>query len=386
MQLIVPKFVSLDTSQLGRWIDDHFSNVDIIRLRAREFYSWVDSHFITITLSLNRIQELICHDSEYVARRRLEFIRNLGMLAWVKGKNGGFGSFIDVLYFEIMNAATSENVSISEVRNLTRRDLFQVGSGEQLLGSSCEPWIRIRPLMLASAQRAREIVTLARSNAIDIKDVKLDDIVTGKRILKGKELDQRLLTIRNSIYHNIQQTGDDRVEEKFELVNSFMSSVVDLASPLPETPEDMLKSIINKYGINMEEASKNTTLGDLGRMYQMQKLLDIAAGSGGDGLETGAICKNSLPTYQFFDAINSLNFKHNVNRGSDISDEYLASTAIYSDITFVDKRMAEKIRQIKIAKPEIAEILNLILPVCSYDKIPSVLSSKLHGESVSGVS
>ena len=80
-KLIRPKYVALDSSQLGAIARDKFSKDKARQNRAAEFARGFDRSGSILLLTLHHLQELFSHHNADVVEQRMEFVQSLPVVA-----------------------------------------------------------------------------------------------------------------------------------------------------------------------------------------------------------------------------------------------------------------------------------------------------------------
>jgi hypothetical protein len=86
------------------------------------------------------------------------------------------------------------------------------------------------------------------------------------------------------------------------------------------------------------------------------------------------VTEDRLPTSAIEGAINRFRPDTREWNGSDLSDTYLATLSAYADITLVDKRTYEALRQARPKMPYLASILRRVEKAGDYAKFGTSLS------------
>ena len=101
-RLILPKFVALDSSQLGAVTRDIFSKDKVRQKRATEFQRAFDSSGSVLALCWHHVQELLSYGNHVVRAQRMDFIKSLPIVAGINSFDGQLyvGTITDIQCFE----------------------------------------------------------------------------------------------------------------------------------------------------------------------------------------------------------------------------------------------------------------------------------------------
>jgi hypothetical protein len=83
-------------------------------------------------LSYHHLEELICHGNDDVVARRLDWLRALPTIAWIRpnvGGAGGLGSIMDLLIAELRAVAAAPAASAREIRDQAYRQAIALERG-----------------------------------------------------------------------------------------------------------------------------------------------------------------------------------------------------------------------------------------------------------------
>lgn len=193
-----------------------------------------------LLLCLHHVEEMVNHDNEAVAARRLRFLANLPFLAWVgSSPDRSPGTVVTLWAQEISAAYASANATAQEVRVLAKPQLIQSGSGLDLLGADAEGWLALRPLFAAQAEQARKVVAFGHLNIVDIAHKPVAELLGGK-LRAGVDLQRQLKLMTGTFARHVRDKGDRRIADPDAWATEFMQDVEGMAVPAPSTAAELV--------------------------------------------------------------------------------------------------------------------------------------------------
>ncbi len=148
MTLIKPKFIAIDSSMLGKWAADAYSNDPGARKMSGNVLDYIQLEEWIPVISWHHIEELIRYPDETVVESRMKFLLSLPHAAWIWTDNGSdlIGSVVDVQAAEIQVHLSAEYDSAKKRRLATRNLLLRFGKLSEILALSF--WRDFRPITM----------------------------------------------------------------------------------------------------------------------------------------------------------------------------------------------------------------------------------------------
>ena len=124
MELILPRFVAIDSSILASWAKDAFASDSKNQALAHNVKtSLLDANWIPI-ICLHHFIELARHSDLEVAARRIDFLKSFSQIAWL-GRSYGptiLGAVVDVFEAEVAAIVASPYIDFSGIRRSVREN------------------------------------------------------------------------------------------------------------------------------------------------------------------------------------------------------------------------------------------------------------------------
>jgi len=170
---------------------------------------------------------------------------------------------------------------------------------------------------------------------------------------------------------DIKERGDKRIHSPQQTSQTFMAEVAQMGWDLTRGADPALQ-ILLAMGVEMSDIGPNTTVADAGRLAAFRKKLEVVNRS--LGLPWPAlkakVTEDRLPSSVIQAALDKFRPDTVEWKGSDLPDGYLACLTAYADVTFVDKRTHEALRQARQKVPALAAILKRVEKGGDYATLP----------------
>jgi hypothetical protein len=380
-RLIRSKFVALDSSHLSKVVRDTFSSDSAQRQKAAAFERAFESSGSVLLLSWHHLQELLSHENEAVIKQRFEYIASKPLVASLKSLSdvSVVGTVIDMQAREVAAAFKSPGLALSGVRDIAAAGMFTLVSGRDTVRPFMESWSPVSQEFGRQGHRNREIVAISRSDFAGVGHLKVIDLLKQTARSPG-EVAQRLSQLNARLEDDIRTHGDKRIREPAQTsktARSFIHDVARMGSGLAQSTHPVLR-ILSMIGVDPSEIGPETTIDDLGRWSTFRKKLQIVnqlLGLPFNELK-GTVTAERLPTSVIQAALDEFRPDTPEWKGSDLPDSYLASLVAYADITFVDKRTHEALRQARPKLPQLATILKRVEKAGDYSAIATVVAAQ----------
>jgi hypothetical protein len=378
MNLVKPYFLAMDTSHLAQWIRDSVSHVDSERIRAKEFTIWLQETGTLPLLTLHHIEELCAHNDQDTVRRRLRFLHSLPFIAWVRdggnGGNSGPGGITSIMRAEVIAGFANPAADLGSVRDEAARALMQIGTGEDLLGTSPDDWLILRPMFVQRAKQSRNLVSVAHTNVVDLSSIQIRKLMSGA--IRGEEsVNRQLQLIEGSFSFDIKKHGDKRIEDPEAVARDFIIRVKQMRSKLPDSAKELVLQSLALMGVEVGDLRPDATVGDamaLGEFLQKMKVSTQDEAISFSELKH-AVPPDRVPSWLISSLLRKYSPLVSERKGSEIIDTHLACLSPYADLTLVDKRTWEAFRRARSKNPILAELVKRIERTASYTNIPKMV-------------
>lgn len=262
------------------------------------------------------------------------------------------------------------------VRGAARSLLLRSGPGHGLVPDH-PLFLRImQDWAQRSADRARTITAISSVQFINPKKT-VGELMAGK-IRSPEEVNRVLLAQQQVLAAEIVARGDRRITNANERADAFMQEVVDFPRDKPSTARELVLRGLSAQGIDEDEVSLTTTIGEVDRLGLFRSQLRVVAPKTGIPFEIlkQRVRADQMPHRVIGNALRACGQKPNERKGSDLNDGYLATLAAYADVLYVDKRTAENFRRVIRKEPQLAMLTGRIEKASDYRTILSALRSQ----------
>ncbi|WP_430397413.1 hypothetical protein [Ferrovibrio sp.] len=360
MALISTQIIAPDTAHWAQWIDSARSKERTTRDQARRFLNELLNRGRIPLLSWHHIEELICIGNESVALERIEFIQSLPFVAWLSPFDGvnSPGSIADILTGELI-AAIDGNSDPTSVRSHALNLMLRTGAGKAALGLNAANWHFIRTHLLERRQHSNLIAALAPLNFFDEKRT-IGEISKWK-FRSAAERVNKFNTIRNRVRDELLASTGCTQQEAETMADNFIAPAYAIHLPGGTSVRDFIVSKLAAQGVDPDEVRDECVLADLNRLAIYRNQLRVVAPKTGRTFEQlKHISMEILPSRIIKHALETHRQVRQKRTGSDVTDNYLAALAAYSDFLYVDKRTAEDFRRAISKNPSMAGIIGKI--------------------------
>jgi len=183
MTLIRPRFIALDSSQLGDLARDSQAGDRSRRDAAGDFLSSFAANGCVLLLCWHHFEELLRHRNRDVVGKRISFFRSLDFVAWIKSARDDDpspGGIVDILAFEADQAFKDAKADPVAIRDRVLPNLIRCGRGREVIAPFAADLDRLQPWFWQREQQEREIIAIARSSTIDFGNTKVMDWWKGR--------------------------------------------------------------------------------------------------------------------------------------------------------------------------------------------------------------
>jgi hypothetical protein len=375
--LILPKFVALDSSQLGAVARDIFAKDKVRQKRAAEFLCAFDNNGSVLALCWHHVQELLYYGNDVVRAQRMDFIKSLPIVAGINSFDGQpyVGTITDIQCFEVAIAFRQPAATAIAIRDEAAKAMFRLGSGADLIRVIVDAHSLLQPMFAKQESRSREVVAISRSEFAGISHMKVVDLLN-QPSRSAAEIEMRLKRFEQKLSQDIRQRGDQRIADPESVSAAFMADVRQrgMAAIRAGNPGEQ---ILLMHDIDVSEIGPDTTVGDVGAMGAFRRKLSVlnrtldlpwselkrkvTEGRVPSGIIEAAVAKYHPDTREW--------------DGSELTDRHLACLAAYCDVTYVDRRTHEAFRQARKKSEKFASLVRRAEKVGEYTAVIGHLRS-----------
>jgi hypothetical protein len=346
-KIILPKFVSLDSSHLGTIAADKATN-DRTRLRRAEaFEKAFEESGSVLLLCWHHLQELFSHRREDVVAQRVVYLQSLPMVAALASFRGDdvIGTVMDLQSFEVAAAFKNPAADAVAVREEASKSMFRLASGVDLVQPFLQYWTELRQDFAERVQRNGEVVAISRSNFAGNSNEKIVDLLRGG-LRVPEDVQRQFQRLYGKLSTDIRERGDKRISNPELSSLTFLDEVRRLGMEAIRADNPAL-CILEVTGVGLSEIGPETTVGDVGNMAVFRRKLELLNEYLSLPFQElkARVKEDRLPSGIISNAIARYHPDTREWDGSELADRYLACLAAYADITYVDKRTHEASRQ-----------------------------------------
>lgn len=361
MALIAPQIIAPDTAHWATWIDHALGADPARRAFARGFHGRLLDQGKIAFLSWHHLEELLGIESDENARRRIEFIQSLPLVAWMRQptEKAGLGAITDILAAEV--AAVDQGcATLIEVRDHARERLLQTGPAIDAIGTENWVWGVVRPMLLARRPRVGMVAALAEFSVFDMNQTVAQVVKHERRT--PEERNSMLKAIHAKAFRDAMSADPSRtVEEARAFADDLVSRTLDM---LPAQEIGVRELIVSTYlgqGLEPHEIRDECRLSDLTALATFRQQLRVAAEITGLPLHRlSRVRMEQMPSWLIMEALRKYGQKRLRRPGSDVHDQHLAVLSAYTDVLYVDKRTHEDFRRVCQKAPELVPLLGSI--------------------------
>jgi hypothetical protein len=313
-----------------------------------------------------------------VIQQRFEYIASKPLVASLKSLTDDslIGSIMDVQAMEVAAAFRDPALNLSGVRDAAAVGMSTLGSGRDIVRPFMEAWSPVSRGFARQGHRSREIVAISRSEFAGVGHLKVVDFLR-QGVHSPDEIVQRLGQLNARLENDIQRRGDKRIGNPAQTSQAFIEDVARMGWNLTRGPDPALQ-ILTVMGVELSDIGPDTTIDDVGRLSTFRKKLEAVNQLLGLSFHElkAKVTPERLPSSAIQAAVEEFRPDTPEWKGSDLPDRYLASLAAYADITFVDKRTYEALRQARPKLPELARILKRVEKAGDYHSVGRIVTAQ----------
>ncbi|MDP1854262.1 MAG: hypothetical protein Q8L26_08700 [Candidatus Omnitrophota bacterium] len=378
MSLSKPKFIAIDSSILGKWAEDAYSQVAARREIASRVLNQILSENWILVISWYHFEELIRHPEETIAESRMRFILNLPHVAWIWKADGSnhIGSVVDVLAAEIKVYLSAEcDATVENLFSATRVCLLRFGAPSDI--PTLKMWRELRQDMtaLGLGKKQQEVASILHARH-DVNDNAPLSVLKDKLSLSSGEEKLAYQREVSTLKNELVTRGDKRLLDHQAVARDFCNDIFSNITEISKSSLNTYEAFAKQFGYTLKDLPEGITLGEFRDMAARRQQVAISTRQLGLEIESiwPRLKSHRLPSEEIIYEIRRSRRKAIRASGSDLNDEYITSLMPYLDAVVVDKRTHEYLRQAKKRNPHLPLLITSMLKVGSYRQLPRVLS------------
>jgi hypothetical protein len=375
VELVLPRFVAIDSSTLASWARDAFAADIEPRAFARDVQtSLLNANWIPI-ICLHHFIELARHPDLEVAAKRIDFLKSFSQIAWFGRSYGSniLGAIVDIFEAEVATILASPDIDFPGIRRSVREKLVQSGPPTDI--EVLNDWEYLHPALKAMAIREQEIASIIHTEHTVNDDVEVAQL----RNIQIKDLthfEQSLIDEIAKTTEDLTGRGDPRLTDPHHTAREFVSTV---ASNLAETVNrggTAFDAFVEQHDVPQNDITDTTTLRQFKQLARMRKLARIAVKQLRLDLDQiwPKLRDAKIPSEIIQETIRKARKTAPRASGSDLGDDYLACLAPYVDAIIVDKRTHEFMTQGARRYPYFREMVGFFEKATSYRQLLEILA------------
>lgn len=373
MELMKPKFVVLDTSTLARVSQDFVHKTDGAKRKARKFIDELAEKSVHVTLTFTHVCEFLRHQNDAVVKSRLDFLRQLPLLAWLRPYSRDWmpGTAIDLFRYELHQFWHHSKRSWRDIVDAVRDNVFEAATGAEMF-VKLPVWDLTRQIAIHGQVSEMEVSALSRSDPTNIKHLTLRQISRMPR-RSLFEASRSLPRFAYTLQQQMDRHGDPRLQNAHVAAIGFTQELTQDIRKIAELGGDPVDGILKHFNVPTEMTHPDMTIGelsDIGAFIPHVKKL-------GRSLEPRAYLKTmdvpigSLPSYVLTKEIEHLQQTADRVKGSDFGDRLIVPLVLYADAVEVDKRTYDYLSRIVRADRGFVGLVKRFIRSPDYSSIPA---------------
>jgi hypothetical protein len=378
MPLIRPRFIALDSSQLGGLAADMRSRDERRREAAMAFMNLFSASGGVILLCWHHFEELLRYRDEAAVAERVAFFRSLPVVAWIASAvaDNTPGAITDILTFEAAEAFKAPDMDAAAIRDRVAPGLFRCGTGHEAIQPFMDHFGKLQIAFWQSEERSRAIVSIAGSNYIDVGKTRVIDWRNGRWRSK-EDAERRLASMGAILTEDIQKHGDKRIDDPAYVVAQFLDGVRLQAEAAQARDIQACDAVMLAEGVDWSDIEPETTIDEMTNLASFRRRLRLVNDKLGFPWAEfkRRVGERRVPSGLVQWALRRYAQDLPERKGSELIDRYLACLAPYADITYVDKRTHENIKRARQSSPEFAAVIRRIEKARGYEAIERELSA-----------
>lgn len=364
--IVLPRFVSLDTSTITKLARDFVSDEGSKRKDAIAVRDGLIGAGWYLTVSSDHLIELAQHANVDIVVSRFKFLKTFKNLAWIWNVEGtGIGSFLDIDCFEIRAVLAQDFTSKIDIANEVRRNLLVASTGDDLFrDNDVDLWLKLAEELKPAMFKSQSTASILRSEPVKgVNGMKLREFLNAD--YEGIEnIPRKAGQLAVAMTTEIEKHGDKRVKNAQKLANDFYVQTqqnindIQAARKAKAGESALVESIAEVFGIPARMIDLNMTVGQLGDWGHFSHMLRIYSRKLGRTVTLENVKPDELPGWSLRLKLRDYQNQANKVSGSDFGDRSLACLLPYLDSCEVDKRTLDYLRRFASNKKFEFDFLN----------------------------
>lgn len=353
--IMAPLLVAMDTSTLNGLARDLASPA--AELTGRRFVDGLSARGCVPVISFENVLEMLRHEDDRTVNDRIAMFATFPQVAHVDAlqRPGEPGTIVDILAREVKACLSDKTSDAVTIARAVRSNLFGFCEGRKL-----EKWLidkreEYRPLAQASHQREKLLSSVSHVALTGTDKVKVGSIPSDSRVDQAT-MERYLIHLQSEMEAHLRAHGVEGLDKAYS--DDFAAQFVadqgarfsamagpDGAPAFARFKDEWLR----ERGIDPAQVSDRTTLYDLAEMSAFSRKLKLVSRVLGlvEPVTVRDIPMDKCPSEIVQTGVERRRRSAPRAQGGDLIDSYRATLACYCDITIVDKRTKEYIRQLQ---------------------------------------
>lgn len=364
--VLCPQFFSLDTSSWGALARNECSE------RKRVLEALAKGAVIPFFTSMH-LWELFQHEDERVFEQRLDFIRRLPFVAYLRCIYGtrSPGGILELHEAEMSCLRTSPLLNPDEVICQTRSTVTAgFCSGADFCSENENQWRIQRTVFPHMSANSAEIASVAHFPlpGVNLKE-KVPPNSAGIEPKTKEEIAQFYGEGYEWLVEKLKADGDPRLNEAGKRIRTpekaaakFVKEAYDDAVAVLEKPGDLLENLLIASGVERSRLPKNPTIEDVGREAHFIGMLKIHERRLKLPQSTlkQIVRQENVPSWVVRREVDTAVKRLQKAEGSSLMDKFMLPFALYLDAMEVDKRIMDCVRQAAREHPLLSRVKSRI--------------------------
>lgn len=351
--IVLPRYVSLDTSTISDLANDFHSGESSKRDHVRAFRDGLIGAGWYLTVSSDSLIELAQHANVDVVVSRFKFLQTFKNLAWILNVEGtGIGSSLDIDCFEICAVVDQKLTSKKEIANEVRKHLLVASTGAELFrDEDVNLWMELANQAKPGLLKSQSTASILRTEPVEgVSQMKLREFLSAD-YKKVNNLSQKVGEVAAVMASQIEEHGDKRVKDAEDLAQDFYKQTlhhigdIQAAQAFRDGDSAFIDSVATAFAIPASVVDLGMTVGQFGDWAHFSMMLKIYSRKLGRAITLEHVKPDELPGWSLRLKLRDYQNQANCVSGSDFGDRNLACMLPYLDSCEVDKRTLDYLRR-----------------------------------------
>lgn len=373
--ILFPGIIMLDTSHLIEMSRDYW--IEGFHPQVRETIDELAGANWYIGLTFSHITELIRHPDDRVVNKRLDFLRVLPHVAWVRPYSGNWfpGTLADVHLREIECRFELSDATVEFRIEHLRPFIWETGTGAEIIQKDFLGW---EPLRSEAQRLLHDEIYIESMTRPDIGRIR-DTTIAEMRKLPVRPKAERAEFLRlftNDLHRQLVQHGDQRMSCPDLAAKKFALDAVKRIEEVEQKSDNPTAELLLEHGINEDSLDPSMTMEELGFLTVFARRLRLLGEllQPPKSLSTEDVAMEDLPSWLIFRELMRAHARELRVKGSNMGDSEIAATGLYADLCIVDKRTLSHLSQSRRRIPALNQMLNRFKKASSYRDIVNCVS------------